>query len=949
MNFTDKFDPKQGTPKNNPDPRPRSADGSKVWERGGGPNGQGAWVTPNDTQSYEQHRTFDKGRWAGEGEQLDINGLPIDGTSGADVDAQRYRDMRAPWTTTPIIDQEQSNETRGIGMGALDLLKRTAEGKSPSAAEQMGTSLGQQSQDARGGIAASVRGGAASRAAAARGAVADQSTIGQQTFASNQATRAGEMAQGRGAYFGAATGMRGQDLGVATSQGNLKAEQRKADDARDAFYAGKAHDVQKTDVNQQLGLSAAQQNAQNQKEQQDAARNAASAASDARLTNTALTTAQGGINAYGNSQKPDPDPNTTSDEKAKKNMKPVSDRTAGRLKARARAMTDDTNAQREGFGLGKDPISDDPDGQPGDPLNGYIPPAKGATSVGQKPKLISDLEAAKLKKQAGDMQANIAAQREGFGTSNVNTPGNESAGRGEVEESPRSKVKNRIGDISREDPYAGGSPELQEAMRKAVEKEASPPERKMNPENPYTNSLFGHAEPGYAKMRAGQPGGMFGSDGASSDQAPGTGDFYAGGGKEPSDPYSRKIMGLPPKKMAAAGKQDIMMSDARAKQQAFQDGANWSLNGGEGGVPKYMPGTVNSQGGAKKSDSPVRGKDSTNQAAIDEYPTDPSQRSPEDRAKVAQLHQFVNDNEGDAFDRANPPGAGPPAARTSVANDMRNRTREYATSQDRDETPEQRTARFLKKSQDRKAQEKGAESPPSSPSKTTEGESPDERTQRFLNKSQDTSRPGAPAKWDTSSKVGPRSNGEEKPSILPKFMQPGQKIPGKLGEKLDAAGKRLTGPSAADEQNAEQDREIHANQLLTDKLQNLRTHSEIGADRKRLAEAGVTSSDEKSKREIRFGGPMAAANRSMSPKVYEYKEQFAAQEGQEPGDKNVGPMAQAMDKDPVASTVIVHDPETGLMGIDKAKGLKLVMGGLSDLQRQVDELHGKKKGSSHGR
>ncbi len=115
---------------------------------------------------------------------------------------------------------------------------------------------------------------------------------------------------------------------------------------------------------------------------------------------------------------------------------------------------------------------------------------------------------------------------------------------------------------------------------------------------------------------------------------------------------------------------------------------------------------------------------------------------------------------------------------------------------------------------------------------------------------------------------------------------------------------------------------------------------------RRKQETDATSSDEKTKKDVRFGGPMASAMRSMEPKVYEYKAEFAADEGQRPGDKNVGPMAQAMDKDPVASTVIVHDPDTGLMGIDKAKGLKLALGSLADLQRQLDDLKGRKKGKA---
>ncbi len=98
------------------------------------------------------------------------------------------------------------------------------------------------------------------------------------------------------------------------------------------------------------------------------------------------------------------------------------------------------------------------------------------------------------------------------------------------------------------------------------------------------------------------------------------------------------------------------------------------------------------------------------------------------------------------------------------------------------------------------------------------------------------------------------------------------------------------------------------------------------------------TSDPRAKTDM-HGDPMAAANRSMAPSSYEYKPEFTPPE-QQPGEKNVGPMANKMDADPIAKTAIVKDPGTGLLAIDKTKGLKLVMGGLADLQRQVDQMRG---------
>ncbi len=83
--------------------------------------------------------------------------------------------------------------------------------------------------------------------------------------------------------------------------------------------------------------------------------------------------------------------------------------------------------------------------------------------------------------------------------------------------------------------------------------------------------------------------------------------------------------------------------------------------------------------------------------------------------------------------------------------------------------------------------------------------------------------------------------------------------------------------------------------------------------------------------------PMAEANRAMAAQPYSYKPEFAAMEGQAPGEKNVGPMAQKMAADPVASTAVKEDPNTGLLGLDVNKTVKLTAGGVAALQKQNDE------------
>lgn len=84
--------------------------------------------------------------------------------------------------------------------------------------------------------------------------------------------------------------------------------------------------------------------------------------------------------------------------------------------------------------------------------------------------------------------------------------------------------------------------------------------------------------------------------------------------------------------------------------------------------------------------------------------------------------------------------------------------------------------------------------------------------------------------------------------------------------------------------------------------------------------------------------PMAQANRSMAAAPYTYKPEFAAKTGQSPGEVNVGPTAQNMAADPVASTAVQQDPQTGMLALDRDKLAKVTAGGVASLQGQVDEL-----------
>jgi hypothetical protein len=89
---------------------------------------------------------------------------------------------------------------------------------------------------------------------------------------------------------------------------------------------------------------------------------------------------------------------------------------------------------------------------------------------------------------------------------------------------------------------------------------------------------------------------------------------------------------------------------------------------------------------------------------------------------------------------------------------------------------------------------------------------------------------------------------------------------------------------------------------------------------------------------------MFKAMKAMEPSLYSYKPEFRPPE-QAPGEVQAGPMANNMERDPIAGTAITRDPGTGLLAIDKDKALKLTMGSLAVLADDVESLKRKKKGA----
>lgn len=194
---------------------------------------------------------------------------------GAQDDMNRYRTMAGDVQNRPppVVDKTRSNQTRGIMMGGLGMVEDRARGGwTPAqqlAHEQTrGAVYGLQSQ------AASIRGGAMARAAAARQAQQQTASVAAQGYQDQQALRAREMADAAGTFASGATTMRGQDLGVAGEDARLNMGQRGLNDQSSAFFENLGFDVGNQATNAQLGGTAQDNAAITQdiraKQQQDA-------------------------------------------------------------------------------------------------------------------------------------------------------------------------------------------------------------------------------------------------------------------------------------------------------------------------------------------------------------------------------------------------------------------------------------------------------------------------------------------------------------------------------------------------------------------------------------------------------------------------------------------------------------------------------------------------------
>lgn len=241
----------------------------------------------------------------------------------ADVERARQRGAAGQARTAVQLDQTQANESRGLEMGALGMLRAQADGSAPSSSAILSQRV---NQNAVGNAAQQVT---ATRGAGAR--VAAFGAAGQQAGrsmlagnAANADVRAGEISHGQGAYTGATGAVNAQDIGAATTNAGYEAQQRQMNEQRQQEYERRAWNTRNTESQAEDRYQRNTNQAMQLNEARDIARQGQKSAESGQTVNLVNGALTGGLSAYANNAgttttvKPKDD--TTSDRRAKLRM-----------------------------------------------------------------------------------------------------------------------------------------------------------------------------------------------------------------------------------------------------------------------------------------------------------------------------------------------------------------------------------------------------------------------------------------------------------------------------------------------------------------------------------------------------------------------------------------------------------------------------------------------------
>jgi len=251
----------------------------------------------------------------------------IEGENAYDKSVDEYRKRGAQVNpdgsrrVAPIqLNQAQADESRGLEMNALAMLRRQGAGTAPSAAEIMSQRVNQTAVQNAGQQTTAAR-GVGSRLVAAGNAGQQAGTAMLAGNAQNADMRAGEISQGQGAYSGAAGAVNTQDIGAATTNAGLEAQQRALDELRQQANERLAYDTRRTQHSAQTESIRQAQQERDRQRANDAARTQADFDKVKTVVGTVVTAGQGASQARSGEAGTDPnDKRTTSDPKSKQNV-----------------------------------------------------------------------------------------------------------------------------------------------------------------------------------------------------------------------------------------------------------------------------------------------------------------------------------------------------------------------------------------------------------------------------------------------------------------------------------------------------------------------------------------------------------------------------------------------------------------------------------------------------
>lgn len=201
--------------------------------------GNSKWTGYSSSAKENVAVDMGKGSWGHYGMDQDASvdtnatGDPsyIVGTSGADRDVNRYRALGSETRAPITLDQRRADRARGLQVGALGMLETAAKGDAPSAAAIQGRLAADQINTSNMRALGGARGigGAVASANAVSPAMGNQ-LVG--SLSNVAQARANEAAQDRTAFAGTSAGVRGQDIGAATTNAELAAKSQALDEAR---------------------------------------------------------------------------------------------------------------------------------------------------------------------------------------------------------------------------------------------------------------------------------------------------------------------------------------------------------------------------------------------------------------------------------------------------------------------------------------------------------------------------------------------------------------------------------------------------------------------------------------------------------------------------------------------------------------------------------------------